>query len=59
VHPDLYTTDQAGEVESLIGIGATRYPREYRPGDDFMALKDPDGNRFCVIQVPDRDQAIP
>jgi hypothetical protein len=58
VHLDLYTTDQAGEVERLIGIGATRYPREYRPDDNFKALEDPDGNRFCVVQVPDRDQAI-
>ena len=58
VHLDLYTTDKAGEVERLIGIGATRYPREYRP-DDFKALEDPDGNRFCVVQLPDRDQAIP
>jgi hypothetical protein len=54
VHLDLYTTDQAGEVERLIGLGATRYPREYRPDDDFVVLEDPDGNRFCVVQVPER-----
>ncbi len=51
VHLDLYTTDQEGEVERLIGIGATRDRQEYRPNADFIVLEDPDGNRFCVIQV--------
>ena len=55
VHLDLYTTDQEGEVERLVGIGATRYPQEYGPEDDFMVLEDPDGNRFCVVQKPDGD----
>jgi hypothetical protein len=53
VHLDLYTTDQEGEVERLLGIGATRYHRDYRPEDDFVVLEDPDRNRFCVVQVPD------
>ena len=53
VHLDLYTTDQEGEVERLLEIGATRYPQEYRPDADFVVLEDPDGNRFCVVQVPD------
>ncbi len=55
VHLDLYTTDQAGEVERLIGLGATRYQRQYRPDDDFVVLEDPDGNRFCVVQVAEGD----
>jgi catechol 2,3-dioxygenase-like lactoylglutathione lyase family enzyme len=54
VHLDLYTTDQEGEVDRLIGIGATRYPQEYRPDEDFVVLEDPDGNRFCVVQIPDQ-----
>lgn len=54
VHLDLYTSDQEGEVERLLGIGATRYPQEYGPDDDFVVLEDPDGNRFCVVQLPDR-----
>ena len=53
VHLDLYTTDQGGEVERLLGIGAARYPQEYGPDDDFVVLEDPDGNRFCVVQVHD------
>jgi catechol 2,3-dioxygenase-like lactoylglutathione lyase family enzyme len=51
VHLDLYTDEQEGEVERLIGLGATRYPRRYSPGEDFVVLEDPDGNRFCVVQV--------
>jgi Glyoxalase-like domain len=49
VHLDLYTGDQPAEVERLLGLGATRYEREYGPDDDFVVLVDPDGNRFCVI----------
>ena len=52
LHLDLYTTDQDGEVERLVRIGATRYPWRYRPDDDFVVLEDPDGNLFCVVQVP-------
>ena len=51
-HFDLYTTDQEGEAERLVKIGATRYPWRYKPGDDFVVLEDPDGNLFCVVQVP-------
>ncbi len=52
LHLDLYTSDQKSEVERLIGIGATRYPWRYRPGNDFIVLEDPDGNLFCVVQIP-------
>jgi hypothetical protein len=54
VHLDLYTTNQEGEVERLLGIGVSRYPQEYRPDADFIVLEDPDGYRFCVVQVPDQ-----
>jgi glyoxalase superfamily protein len=54
-HFDLYTTDQEGEVERLVSIGATRYPWRYRPDDDFVVLEDPDRNLFCVVQVPEED----
>jgi Glyoxalase-like domain len=49
VHLDVYTDDGKGEVERLFELGATRYERESSPGDDFVALVDPDGNRFCVV----------
>ena len=53
LHLDLYTDDQAGEVERLLGLGATRvddwpYPAEEH---DFVVLQDPDGNRFCVVDT--------
>jgi catechol 2,3-dioxygenase-like lactoylglutathione lyase family enzyme len=52
LHLDLYTTDQEAEVERLVRIGAARYPWRYEPGDDYVVLEDPDGNLFCVVQVP-------
>lgn len=50
-HLDLYALDQAAEVERLLALGATRVDWKYQPGADFVVLADPDGNRFCVIQV--------
>jgi catechol 2,3-dioxygenase-like lactoylglutathione lyase family enzyme len=50
VHIDFYTDDAEREVERLLALGATRYERELRPGDDFVVLVDPDGNRFCVVE---------
>lgn len=49
-HLDLYTTDQQGEVERLITLGAKRLPWKYPPDADFVKLVDPDGNHFCVVQ---------
>lgn len=50
LHLDLYTEDQAGEVERLLRLGASRYrPRE--PGEDFVVLADPEGNLFCVVDT--------
>jgi len=51
LHLDLYTSDQKGEVERLIKLGATRCPWKYQPDDDFIKLLDPDGNDFCVVQM--------
>jgi catechol 2,3-dioxygenase-like lactoylglutathione lyase family enzyme len=52
LHLDLYTNDQPAEVERLVAAGAIRYPWRNRPGDDFVVLEDPDGNLFCVVQLP-------
>ncbi|UJW35994.1 VOC family protein [Saccharothrix sp. AJ9571] len=50
VHLDLYTADQAGEVERLIDLGASRVDwADYPENADFVVLADPEGNRFCVI----------
>ena len=53
LHLDLYTNDQEGEVERLVGLGAKRYPWRYDPGSDFVVLEDPDGNLFCVVSRAD------
>ena len=51
LHFDLYTDDQAGEVDRLLALGATRHPRTPDPDDDFVVLEDPEGNLFCVIDT--------
>jgi catechol 2,3-dioxygenase-like lactoylglutathione lyase family enzyme len=52
IHLDLYTEDQAGEVDRLIGLGATEVHWDKRPPDaDYVILADPEGNRFCVIDL--------
>jgi catechol 2,3-dioxygenase-like lactoylglutathione lyase family enzyme len=52
LHLDLYTDDQQGEVALLLQLGATRHPWRYPPNADFVVLEDPDGNLFCVVQLP-------
>ena len=52
VHLDLYTRDQRAEVERLVALGARRYPWRYGPDADYVVLEDPDGNLFCVVQLP-------
>ena len=52
IHLDLYAEDQAGEVERLKGLGASEIHWDKRPADaDFVILADPEGNRFCVVDV--------
>ena len=52
MHLDLYTSDQEGEVKRLLKMGATLYPRDYKLEEDFRILVDPEGNHFCVVQLP-------
>jgi hypothetical protein len=49
LHLDLYTDDQAGEVQRLLALGAKLHPRVPEEGEDFVVLEDPEGNLFCVI----------
>jgi catechol 2,3-dioxygenase-like lactoylglutathione lyase family enzyme len=52
LHLDLYTEDQAREVERLKALGATEVHWDKRPPDaDYVILADPEGNRFCVVDV--------
>ena len=50
LHLDLYTDEQDRHVSRLVGLGATRVDDWPYPNDaDFIVLRDPDGNEFCVI----------
>ncbi len=51
-HLDLYADDREHEVERLLGLGATRAEWRYPPDADYVVLRDPDGNSFCVIEKP-------
>ena len=52
-HLDLYTADKAeqlAEIERLISLGAELVPDWPYPDDaDFVVLRDPEGNLFCVV----------
>jgi hypothetical protein len=52
IHLDLYTEDQADEVRRLLDLGATEVHWDRRPPDaDYVILADPEGNRFCVVDI--------
>jgi predicted enzyme related to lactoylglutathione lyase len=52
IHLDLYTEDQAEEIRRLKALGATHPHEENRPPDaDYVILADPEGNRFCVVDI--------
>jgi predicted enzyme related to lactoylglutathione lyase len=52
LHLDLYTQDQAAEVQRLKALGASEVHWDKRPPDaDYVILADPEGNRFCVVDV--------
>jgi hypothetical protein len=55
VHLDLYTVEQARHVERLVLLGATHVDEWPYPDDaDFIVMRDPDGNEFCVIDHPEQ-----
>jgi hypothetical protein len=52
LHLDLYTEDQPAEVERLLALGASEVHWDKRPPDaDYVILADPEGNRFCVVDI--------
>jgi catechol 2,3-dioxygenase-like lactoylglutathione lyase family enzyme len=54
-HLDLHvadTAEQQAEVERLVSLGASRVGWDSYPDDpDFVVLADPDGNRFCIVDL--------
>jgi len=53
MHLDLYSDDQAAEVQRLIALGATFVRHHDDPADDYVVLTDPERNEFCVCAVAD------
>ena len=53
MHLDLYTDDQASEVERLTGLGASFVRHNQDTDDDYVVMTDPEGNEFCVCAVAD------
>jgi catechol 2,3-dioxygenase-like lactoylglutathione lyase family enzyme len=55
LHLDLHVADEAGqesEVARLVSLGAERVDWDRYPHDpDFVVLADPDGNRFCIVDL--------
>ncbi|ADB33253.1 Glyoxalase/bleomycin resistance protein/dioxygenase [Kribbella flavida DSM 17836] len=52
VHIDLYTSERDRHVDRLTALGATPVDDwDYPAQHDFIVLRDPEGNEFCVIQV--------
>lgn len=55
LHLDLHVADaaeQATEAERLVSLGARRIDWDSYPDDaDFVVLADPDGNRFCIVDL--------
>jgi catechol 2,3-dioxygenase-like lactoylglutathione lyase family enzyme len=55
LHLDLHVADvaeQESEAARLISLGAERVDWDRYPDDpDFVVLADPDGNRFCIVDL--------
>jgi catechol 2,3-dioxygenase-like lactoylglutathione lyase family enzyme len=55
VHLDLHVAsaeEQEAEVARLIALGADRVDWDSYPDDpDFVVLADPEGNRFCIVDL--------
>lgn len=58
VHLDLTAADMDEEVARLLGLGAVRLwtiPAEQSGTTTWTTMRDPDGNKFCVVQQPAGD----
>jgi catechol 2,3-dioxygenase-like lactoylglutathione lyase family enzyme len=55
LHLDLHVADaaeQAAEAARLVALGAQRVDWDSYPDDpDFVVLADPEGNRFCIVDL--------
>ena len=55
LHFDLHVADageQEAEAARLVSLGARRVAWDSYPDDpDFVVLEDPEGNRFCIVDL--------
>lgn len=54
LHFDLHVADvseQEAEAARLVSLGARRVDWEYPEDPDFIVLEDPEGNRFCIVDL--------
>jgi catechol 2,3-dioxygenase-like lactoylglutathione lyase family enzyme len=55
LHLDLHVTgveEQEAEADRLVSLGARRVDWDSYPDEpDFVVLADPDGNRFCIVDL--------
>lgn len=60
LHCDLHVADsseQEAEAARLVSLGARRVDWDsYPQGPDFIVLEDPDGNRFCIVDLSHEDR---
>jgi catechol 2,3-dioxygenase-like lactoylglutathione lyase family enzyme len=58
LHFDLHVADvaeQEAEAVRLVSLGASQVDWDSYPDDpDFVVLADPDGNRFCIVDLGHR-----
>ena len=60
LHIDLHVAsagEQEAEAARLVSLGARRVDWDSYPEDpDFIVLEDPDGNRFCIVDLSHEDR---
>jgi catechol 2,3-dioxygenase-like lactoylglutathione lyase family enzyme len=60
-HLDLHVADaaeQQAEVDRMVSIGAERVDWDsYSDDPDYVVLADPDGNRFCIVDLSHEAEA--
>jgi catechol 2,3-dioxygenase-like lactoylglutathione lyase family enzyme len=51
-HLDFTVDDVDAEIDRLVALGAERVPDwEYEEDADYVVLRDPEGNTFCLIEA--------